>query len=355
MQRNNGSSPAGLIFATIVILGMAASLGPELFGPLLATIVMMLFGFGWWATRAGAGLADDETAPVVDDPIRDAEEMRQARASIQAQALPDWMTDGRSELWDAPPGGVPSNVGAQAYTAPATEMTARERAELARYARSREPSRAGLPAWRSAPPEFPLDALNRLGTAPRPPLSSHAITAAEAANVAVHESAVLAVDLGVLVYRSGEEKPALHRDAPIPETADYVQPFADLWFEQPPSGTVRLRLLDAAGTVRFASELRVDSRPSSPRRLVLSPTRLPIGDHLPISDGWTLEVEVDDTIVAAHYINWYDPDGGDALVEHLAADGELTVDLAALVDHVVLTPMSLDDLLAGDDAADNVR
>jgi hypothetical protein len=356
VERNRSSSPASLIFAAIVIFGMAASLGPDLLGPLLGVSVFILLAFGWWAMRAGAVLGEDDGAPVVDDPARDIEEMRQARSTLQAHELPEWITDGRtSELWQAPPAGLQPLSGAQATAVPSARLTAQERAEIARYARSREPSRDALPAWRSEPPDFPLDVLNRLGTAPRPPLPSHAVLAAESANVAVHESVVLAVDLGVLVYRPGDEKPALHRDAPIPDTADYVQPFVDLWFEQPTGGTVRLRLLDAGGIARFVSELPLDAGSSSVRRLMLSRTRLPIGDHLPIGDGWTLDIAVDGQSVALHHFDWYDPDGDDALIDHLAADGELTVDLAALVEQVTLVPMSLDDLLDGDDAADNVR
>jgi hypothetical protein len=85
---------------------------------------------------------------------------------------------------------------------------------------------------------------------------------------------------------------------------------------------------------------------------VLSPTRLPIGDHLPVQrDGWRLLVEVRGKTVAEHVVNWYTPGSANALVEHMATDGELTVDLAALVEQVALTPLSLDELLNGDDAS----
>src|SRR5690606_1467100 len=121
----------------------------------------------------------------------------------------------------------------------------------------------------------------------------------------------------------------------------------------------RLMLLDPDGNLRFVSEAVFDKKDAkgSGRHTVLSPTRLPISDHLPVHrDGWRLKIEVRGKCVADHIVNWYDPDSANALVEHMSTDGELTVVLAALVEQVALTPLSLDELLnGGDDASRDVR
>jgi hypothetical protein len=221
---------------------------------------------------------------------------------------------------------------------------------LSEYARSREPNTA-TPVWRQAPEEFSLGILDAVGKPPRPPMPTHAITAAENAGCDYHTSVTLALDVGLLVYSGESDKPAVYREAPIPDTASYVQPFAEVWLEEPlQGGTVRLMLLDPDGTLRFVSEAVFDRNDAkgSGRHTVLSPTRLPVGDHLPVQrDGWRLKVEVRGKCVADHVVNWYTPGSANALVEHMATDGELTVDLAALVEQVALTPLSLDELLGG--------
>src|SRR5690606_13611907 len=144
--------------------------------------------------------------------------------------------------------------------------------------------------------------------------------------------------------------PAVYREAPIPDDATYVQPFAEVWLEQPLEGVVRMLLYAPDGTLQFETEAvfnREDIK-GHDRHTVLSPTRLAISDHLPVhQDGWSLHVEVSGNCISKHTVNWYDPGSANALVEHMSTDGELTVDLAALVEQVALTPLSLDELLGG--------
>lgn len=225
---------------------------------------------------------------------------------------------------------------------------------LAEYARAQEPD-APTPVWRNGVEEFPLGKLNTIGKPPRPPMTSHAITAAENAERDYQNSGALAVDLGLLVYSGDSDKPAVYREAPVPDTASYVQPFAEVWLEEPlQGGSVRLMLSDPDGALRFVSEAVFDKNDAkgSGRHTVLSPARLPISENVPVHlDGWTLQVEIRGICVAKHTVNWYTPGSASALVEHMATDGELTVDLAALVEQVALTPLSLDELLNGDDDA----
>ncbi len=275
--------------------------------------------------------------------IDEVQEMRQALNNLDhLERIPDRP----SISYDYTP---PSST----YNASEYSYTAEDYREIARYARSQEPD-TRPPAWRDGPEEFPLGKLDKLGKPPRPPMSSHAITAAENADCDYQNSQTLVVDLGLLVYGSGVEKPSLYREAPLPDNASYVQPFAEIWFEEPlKGGAARLMLLDPDGVLRFVSEATFDKNDakSSGRHTVLSPTRLPVRDGLPIhEDGWRLRIEVRGKCIAEHKVNWYTPGGANALVEHMATDGELTVDLAALVEQMALRPLSLDELLNGDSA-----
>lgn len=228
----------------------------------------------------------------------------------------------------------------------------------ARYARSQPPD-APPPAWRTGPEEFPLGTLDRIGRPPRPVMWSHAITAAENAGCDYHNSGMLVVDLGLLVYSGDAEQPAVYREAPIPDDASYIQPFAELWLQEPLKGAnVRLMLLGPNGRLHFVSEPNAERKGAggSGRYTVLSPTRLPIGDHLPAqSDAWSLRVEVRGKRIAEHKVNWYTRGASNALIEHMATDGELTVDLAVLLTQNDLTPLSLDELLNGGTSEGSVR
>lgn len=310
---------------------------------IFSSLLLLVTG-GMAATGRFSTTPDD--APPTEAQISsvdDAQEMRQARNNLdRLDAIPDRPTLPPYEY-------TPLPQSADVYT-----YTPEDYREIARYARSREPD-TRPPAWRTGPEEFPLDALDKLGKPPRPPMPSHAITAAENAECDYQNSGALTVDLGLLVYSGDSDKPAVYREAPVPDNARYIQPFAEVWFEEPlKGGSVRLMLLDPDGALRFVSGAAFDrdDAKGSGRHTVLSPTRLPIGDHLPVhQDGWRLRVEVRGRCIADHVVNWYKPGSANALVEHMATDGELTVDLAALVEQVALTPLSLDELLNGDDDA----
>ena len=80
--------------------------------------------------------------------------------------------------------------------------------------------------------------------------------------------------------------------------------------------------------------------------------RLPVGDHLDLSQGWTLRIYANNVLIADHPFGWYNPsDRTETLREVMSNDGELTADLSALMDDIQAQPMSLDDLLGGDDSA----
>lgn len=311
---------------------------------LLVTSVMGVMGGG------GRFVPRDDTLeqPPQMSAIEEVQEMRQALNSLDdLEPIP--------ARPNPPPYEFTST--ASAYNPSDYVYTRQDYAEISRYARSHEPD-TRPPAWRTGPEEFSLSMLDKLGKPPRPAMPTHAVTAAENAECDYHNSSALAVDLGLLVYNGDSEKPAVYREAPVPDNARFVQPFAELWFEQPVNSVVRLMLLDPDGAIRFVSEAAFDKNDvkGSGRHTVLSPTRLPVGDDLPVhTDGWSMRVVIGGTCVAEHKVNWYTPGSAHALVDHMATDGELTVDLAALVEQVALTPLSLDELLNGDDSAKDVR
>jgi hypothetical protein len=331
----------GLLFVTSILFNWPLLL---IFSCLLLLVTGVMAMAGRFDTTPGDVSAADAQMSSIDE----VQEMRQALNRLDdLEPIPDRPSPPPYQYTY-----TPSTYNQRDYV-----YTRQDYAEISRYARSREPD-TRPPAWRDGPEEFPLGALDKLGKPPRPPMPTHAVTAAESAGCDYHVSPALAVDLGLLVY-NGSDKPTLYREAPLPDNAGYVQPFAEVWFEQPLEGVVRLMLLDPDGALRFVSEAAFDKNDAkgSGRHTVLSPTRLPVGDHLPVHmDGWSLRVEVEGVCVAEHKVNWYTPGSANALVEHMATDGELTVDLAALVEQVALTPLSLDELLNGsNDASRDVR
>jgi hypothetical protein len=175
---------------------------------------------------------------------------------------------------------------------------------------------------------------------------SHAIEAVAAAGHAPEDLALLPVDIGFLAYTSGS-RPVVHREAPIPDTVDYIQPYIELALERPAAGTLRFEIVDSEGEIRYVREERRQLKAG--RTPVIPETRMPVGDFLYTDDSWSLRVYAANTLIAEHHFGWIDPDIAPALREHLAEDGELSADLEVLVEQASLQPMSLDELL-GEDA-----
>jgi hypothetical protein len=175
---------------------------------------------------------------------------------------------------------------------------------------------------------------------------SHAAEAVAAAGHAPEDLALLPVDIGFLAYTSGS-RPVVHREAPIPDTVDYIQPYIELSLERPAAGTLRFEIVDSEGDVHYVREERRQLKAG--RTPVIPETRMPVGDFLYTSDDWSLRVYAANTLIAEHHFGWVDPDVAPALREHLAEDGELSADLEVLVEQASLQPMSLDELL-GDEA-----
>lgn len=192
------------------------------------------------------------------------------------------------------------------------------------------------PARRAAPAARKSDAA---------PLS-HAAEAVAAAGHAPEDLALLPVDIGFLAYSTGS-RPVVHREAPIPDTVDYIQPYIELSLERPAAGTLRFEIVDSEGEIHYVREERRQLKAG--RTPVIPETRMPVGDFLYTNENWSLRVYAANTLIAEHHFGWVDPDVAPALREHLAEDGELSADLEVLVEQASLQPMSLDELL-GDEA-----
>lgn len=175
---------------------------------------------------------------------------------------------------------------------------------------------------------------------------SHAAEAVAAAGHAPEDLALLPVDIGFLAYSTGS-RPVVHREAPIADTVDYIQPYIELELERPAAGTLRFEIVDSEGEIHYVREERRQLKAG--RTPVIPETRMPVGDFLYTHDDWSLRVYAANTLIAEHHFGWVDPDVAPALREHLAEDGELSADLEVLVEQASLQPMSLDELL-GDEA-----
>lgn len=177
---------------------------------------------------------------------------------------------------------------------------------------------------------------------------SHAVEAVEAAGHSPQDLALLPVDIGFITYK-GADRPVVHREAPIPDTVDFIQPYVELYLERAAAGTLRFEIVDSAGEVHYVREERRQLKPG--RSPVIPATRMPVGDFLYTDTDWSLRVYAANTLIAEHHFGWVDPDSGTALREHLAEDGELSADLEMLVEDARLQPMSLDELLSSEEAA----
>lgn len=180
--------------------------------------------------------------------------------------------------------------------------------------------------------------------APAPKPHPHAEEAVRRAGLDPERTGLLVSDLGLIVY-NGNDKPVVHRESAVPDTADYVQPFAELSAAKPARGRLTFEIVDALGEVVYRRQ-EEQALPTG-KKAVIPRTRLPVGDHLDTAQAWTLRLYANDTLLAEHPFGWYDPlDRTEALREVMSNDGELSADLSALMQDAAAAPMSLDDLLS---------
>jgi hypothetical protein len=177
----------------------------------------------------------------------------------------------------------------------------------------------------------------------------HALRAAQQADFDVLPDGVLPMDIGVLAYRADDDQPVIIREGQIPDDAAYLQPFLELRVPSAMEGSLNFEVLDHSGNLVY--KRRVPHNFARGRNLVLTPTRMRVGEDLSLMDGWHLRVWSGDVMIADHTLNWTDAGTYDEkpIAAHIGEDGELSVELRQALETLTEQPVSLDDLLSSQD------
>ncbi|MCA0456666.1 MAG: hypothetical protein LCI00_22020 [Chloroflexi bacterium] len=171
---------------------------------------------------------------------------------------------------------------------------------------------------------------------------AHALRAVEAAGLNPDAAQVLPVDLGVMVFQ-GDNDPVVYRTQPVPDDADYIQPFVQLRLPTRAVGRVKFEVIDSDGQVIFIHE-DVHNLERG-RNLVTPSARLPIHDAQAMHGNWRIRVSADGLPLANHSFMWQETNTR-AIRRHITEDGELSNELRASLAENRLGKMSLDELLS---------
>ncbi|MBI1279148.1 MAG: hypothetical protein GC179_13560 [Anaerolineaceae bacterium] len=174
---------------------------------------------------------------------------------------------------------------------------------------------------------------------------AHALRAVEQAGLDPDTAQVLPVDLGVMVFQ-GDNDPVVYRTQPIPDDADYVQPFVQLRLPTRAIGRIKFEIIDSDGQIIFIHE-DVNNLERG-RNLVTPSARLPIHDAHAMSGNWQIRITADGMPLAVHKFRWAETSTR-AIRRHITADGELSNELRASLAENRLGKMSLDELLSFQD------
>ncbi|MBK8024288.1 MAG: hypothetical protein IPK19_23360 [Chloroflexi bacterium] len=183
------------------------------------------------------------------------------------------------------------------------------------------------------------------------PLYEHAASAAREAGIDVDSARVYPVDLGLMAF-SGDEDPIVYRTSAIPTDMDYLQPYIQLHLPVRAHGKIRFEIRDAVGERIFVHEVQRDLMPGD--NLVTPAARLPIHDQLDFDGAWELRISANDQPMAVHRLTWRET-GSRLIRQHIQADGEISRELKTLVEDSRLGRLSLDEMLADQEAPDVVE
>lgn len=156
---------------------------------------------------------------------------------------------------------------------------------------------------------------------------------------------VLPVDIGVMAF-SADREPVIHRNVPVMDDIDYLQPFVQLRLPTKAVGRIRFEMVDADGEVVFAHENNHQLQKGL--NLISPGARLPIHDQQATATDWLLRVSADGVTIAEHRFGWQES-ASKVIRRQINADGELSSEMRAMMAENRLSRMSLDDLL-GDQA-----
>ncbi|MBZ0281392.1 MAG: hypothetical protein K8L97_11685 [Anaerolineae bacterium] len=177
---------------------------------------------------------------------------------------------------------------------------------------------------------------------------AHALRAVERAGLSPDDVRVLPVDIGMMVFRSDQD-PVVYRTQPVPDDADYVQPFVQLRLPTKAVGRIKFEIVDSDGQVLFIHEdIKHLERG---RNLVVPSARLPVHDAHVMHREWQIRISADGTPLATHAFGWQESDTR-RVRRHLTEDGEISNEMRATLAENRLQKMSLDDLLEFQDEND---
>lgn len=183
---------------------------------------------------------------------------------------------------------------------------------------------------------------------------AHALRAVERAGLSPDEVRVLPVDIGVMVFRSDSD-PMVFRTQPVPDDADYIQPFVQLRLPTKAVGRLKFEIIDSDGQLLFVHE--DIHQLERGRNLVTPAARLPVHDAHVMHRDWQIRISADGTVLAQHSFGWQESDTR-RVRRQLTEDGEISNEMRATLAENRLGKMSLDDLLSfqdGDDEAAQQR
>lgn len=156
------------------------------------------------------------------------------------------------------------------------------------------------------------------------------------------QTAVMPSDVGVIAYLENQP-PTIYRTAAIPDIADYIQPYLELYLNASDAqGLIRFEIVDGDNQPVFVYE--DEKYLQRGRNLITPPSRMPIHDAQALKSTWRLRVSADGVLLAEHPLEWHLTHANE-FSQYVGADGELTDELREVA--AQSTPrMSLDDLLA---------
>jgi hypothetical protein len=170
----------------------------------------------------------------------------------------------------------------------------------------------------------------------------HALESVRRAGLNPDDVQVLPVDMGLLAFH-GDDEPVIHRNWPVEDDCDYIQPFVQLRVPVAAAGRVRFEIFDNTGQPVFVNENDYQLRRG--RNLIIPSTRLPVHDQQDMHGRWEVRITADNVLLARHSFEWESPDDV-GFRRHVGEDGEISSELRALLAESRLQEMSLDDLLA---------
>lgn len=178
------------------------------------------------------------------------------------------------------------------------------------------------------------------------PVYKHALEAVARAGLNPDSVQVLPVDVGVMAFK-GDQEAVVHRTWPVEDDVDYIQPFVQLRLPTKAIGRVKFEILDSSGETLFIHEDK--HQLVRGRNLITPAARLPVHDAQALDGQWQIRVSADGVLIADHRFEWEEAPET-AIRRHLGEDGEISSEMRAVLAENRLQTMSLEDLLADQEA-----